>query len=120
MKLLLRQYLQTFRYFEPRHTFMSADSFHRQVEKSLKRMKKVYDFSDFVSCVQSCNSGKVDVKEMRQEDFFTWPNNSSIYKVNYLQPMPYLKNIAEVVANGCKEKQQYITLQNKFLYRDNI
>ena len=41
------------RYFEPGHTFMSADSFHHQVEMSLKRKKKVYDFSDFVDCVRS-------------------------------------------------------------------
>lgn len=32
------------KYFEPGHTFMSADSFHHRVEKSLHCMKKVYDF----------------------------------------------------------------------------
>lgn len=88
----------TFKYFEPGHTFMSADSFHHQVEQSLQRMKKVYDFNDFVTCVQSSNSGKVDVKEMKKEDFFVWPDNSSTYKINHSKPRPYLKDIIEVVA----------------------
>ncbi|KAK5648661.1 hypothetical protein RI129_003553 [Pyrocoelia pectoralis] len=88
----------TFKYFEPGHTFMSADSFHHQVEQSLQRMKKVYDFTDFVTCVQSSNSGKVDVKEMKKEDFFVWPDNSSTYKINHSKPRPYLKDIIEVVA----------------------
>jgi len=50
-----------FKFFEPGHTFMSADSFHHQVELSLKKSGKVYDFNDFVSCVQDANSGKVTV-----------------------------------------------------------
>lgn len=46
-----------FKYFEPGHTFMSADNFHHQVEKSLKKAGKVYDFHDFCTCVQEANSG---------------------------------------------------------------
>lgn len=34
-------------YFEPGHSFMSADSFHHQVELSLKKTSKVNDFMDF-------------------------------------------------------------------------
>lgn len=30
-------------YFQPGHSFMSADSFHHQIEQSLKKMGKVYD-----------------------------------------------------------------------------
>jgi hypothetical protein len=44
------------KYFEPGHTFMSADAFHHQVEKSLQARDKVYDFDDYVSCVQASNS----------------------------------------------------------------
>lgn len=58
------------KYFEPGHTFMSADAFHHQVEKSLKQKKKVLDFEDFVDCVKKSNSGKVDVLEMHLEHFF--------------------------------------------------
>jgi len=32
-------------FFEPGHTFMSADNFHHQVESSLKKRKKIYDFN---------------------------------------------------------------------------
>ncbi|KAH1019592.1 hypothetical protein HUJ04_009385, partial [Dendroctonus ponderosae] len=35
------------KYLKTDHTFMSADSFHHQVEKSLKQTGKVLDFEDF-------------------------------------------------------------------------
>ena len=38
----------TMKYFTAGHSFMSADNFHRSVEKETKNMDKVYDFSDFV------------------------------------------------------------------------
>ena len=36
-----------FRYFEKGHTFMSADSFHHQVEKGMRAQKNVFDKHDF-------------------------------------------------------------------------
>ena len=41
----------TIKYLTVGHTFMSADSFHKSVEREMKKMDKVYDFDDFVSCV---------------------------------------------------------------------
>ena len=35
------------KYFEPGHTFMSADSFHHLIEQGLKNAGKVQNFSDF-------------------------------------------------------------------------
>lgn len=46
-------------YFQPGHTFMSADSFHHQVENSLRKQKKTYDYPDFVKAVSTANSGNV-------------------------------------------------------------
>ncbi|CAH0560554.1 unnamed protein product [Brassicogethes aeneus] len=40
------------KYFETGHTFMSADAFHHQVESQLRRAKNVYDFQDFIGCVE--------------------------------------------------------------------
>nr|CAI5839646.1 unnamed protein product [Callosobruchus analis] len=51
----------TIKFFEPGHTFMAADSFHHQVELSLKRKKKVCDFDDFCEVVERANSARVDV-----------------------------------------------------------
>ena len=34
----------TIKYFEPGHTFMAADSFHKRVEDEMKKMKQVLDF----------------------------------------------------------------------------
>ncbi|KAG5888259.1 hypothetical protein JTB14_009058 [Gonioctena quinquepunctata] len=64
-------------YFEPGYTYMSADSFHHQVEMSLKRYGKVYDFVDFKNAVQNANSSRV-VLEMTLEFFFEWQDLSSI------------------------------------------
>src|SRR5688572_24313625 len=77
---------------------MSADSFHHQVEHSLTKTGKVYDFYDFVSCVQRSNSGKVTVKTMEVSDFCDWPDCSSTYKLNHTTPRPYLSDIVQIVA----------------------
>lgn len=59
-----------FNYFEAGHTFMSADSFHHQVELSLKHQKKSYDFEDFTNAVGAANKGNVHLKKMSYSDFF--------------------------------------------------
>lgn len=40
-------------FFEPGHTFMSADNFHHPIESSLKKQGKTYDFKDFVDAIES-------------------------------------------------------------------
>ena len=86
------------KYFEPGHTYMSADAFHHQVEKSMRTAGKVYDFSDFVKCVQSANSGKAMVKTMEPIDFCEWPDHSSQYKLTHTSPRPYLGSMVSVRA----------------------
>ena len=58
--------------FEPGHTFMSADSFHHQVELSLKKKERVYDFDNFVDAVQKAQKSKTEVKIMSHLDFYKW------------------------------------------------
>ena len=55
----------TLKYFTIGHTFMSADSFHRKVEKEMKDIKEVCDWDDFMKCVE--RSGHI--YEMKIEDF---------------------------------------------------
>ena len=43
----------TLKYFEPGHTFMSADNFH-QVAQLMHQKKNVEDFQGFVDVVSSC------------------------------------------------------------------
>lgn len=57
-------------FFEPGHTFMSADNFHHQVESSLKKRKKIYDFNDFSDAIQYAKKDKIIVKQMQIEDFY--------------------------------------------------
>lgn len=110
----------TLKYFEPGHTFMSADSFHHQVEKSLKQMKKVYDFEDYKHAVQKANSAKVNVLEMKINNFFNWEDKSSQYKLSRINPRPYLSDMVEVnFENGkhtlsykCKFDEQEATVLN--------
>lgn len=66
----------TIKYFEPGHSFMSADHFHHQVELSMKKHKTVWDFDDFVACVSSANGGKTDVIQMSFKNFFNWKDFS--------------------------------------------
>ena len=39
-------------YFEPGHTFMAADAFHKAVEDGMREVRNVYDFLDFEKIIQ--------------------------------------------------------------------
>ena len=43
----------TFKYLEKGHTFMSAGSFHAQVEKGKRKKKNICDLHDFLKIVVS-------------------------------------------------------------------
>lgn len=101
-----------FKYFEPGHTFMSADSFHHQVELSLQRKNKVYDFDDYVDAVKLSNSKKNIVKVMGVTDFYNYKDLSSQARLRKTEPRCYLKNIMSVKAQrGC------FTLKYKILHQ---
>ena len=55
----------TLKFFEAGHTFMAADSFHARVEKEFRKMKNIYDFSDYISCVRRAGI----CIEMKPSDF---------------------------------------------------
>ncbi|CAH1997778.1 unnamed protein product [Acanthoscelides obtectus] len=84
-------------YFEPGHTFMSADSFHHQVEESLKRQVKTYDFADFEKAVQSSNKGKVQIKSMKLNDFQLWKSLHSVSKIKKQDPSFTMSKITELM-----------------------
>ena len=54
------------KYFEKGHTCMSAHSKHKQIEKELKNMGKVYDFDDFKT---NLSKAKCQVIEMDMSCF---------------------------------------------------
>lgn len=84
------------KFFEPGHTFMAADHFHHQVELSLKRRKKVYDFADFCDVVSQTNSSRVDVINMQLHQFFKYTDYTSKYKLQKLASRVYLKDMVSV------------------------
>nr|CAI5849452.1 unnamed protein product [Callosobruchus analis] len=95
------------KYFQSGHTFMSADAFHHQVELSLKKARKVLDFDDFKSAVQQSNSSKVNVKQMKIQDFFQWKDYSSKFELQKVTPEPYLKNMVHLRFKGVKILRVY-------------
>lgn len=79
------------KYLEPGHTFMSADSFHADVEKSMKN-RKIYDFQDFVDRVQAARSETaVSVKVLARQDVFLWPTDVDVSKNKNFEPRFYLR-----------------------------
>lgn len=88
----------TMKFLERGHTFMSADSFHHQVELAMKHYEKanVCDFDDFVKCVQSANSQRVVCKELSFADFADWSDWTSTSKLNNAVPRPYIKDISKI------------------------
>lgn len=86
----------TLYYFEPGHTFMSCDQFHHQVELSMKKKGKIYDFHDFEEAVSSANNGRVFVKALQAVDFIDLPNIVSNRRIQTCSPRVYLRNITEI------------------------
>ncbi|KAG9264186.1 uncharacterized protein LOC111196652 [Astyanax mexicanus] len=92
------------KYFEPGHTFMSADSFHHGVEQQIRKCPGgvVYDFEDFVNVVASSNSRKVDVVLMQNANVLDWKDGHSTSKVKKAKA-PKLGEMAEIqVRRGSK------------------
>ncbi|KAF2904979.1 hypothetical protein ILUMI_01201 [Ignelater luminosus] len=85
------------KYFEPGHSYTSADSFHHQVELSLKRQKKPYDFNDFTQAVKTANNGKVAVECINISQIADWKKCTSIIKINRLEPRPFLRDISKLI-----------------------
>ena len=92
----------TLRYFEKGHTFMSADSFHHQIEENIRRKKKLYDFNDYVECVEK---GGMAI-EMKSEDFLDISSGKSSAKdVRY----PRIADISEILFKKGKTKMFWKT-----------
>lgn len=96
------------KYFEPGHTFMSADHFHHCVENSMKRKKNVYDFPDFVQCVKDSKS-KVEVKQMEITHFYDWEDWSSLHKLKQSEPRAYLKDMYKIKFQRGSKLLEYAT-----------
>ena len=84
---------------------MSADSFHHQVELSMKQCGKIYDFADYEQCVKNSSSGKVDVKSIRVSEFRDWPDVSSSYMISRMTPRPYPADIVWLRAERGKHRR---------------
>ena len=78
----------TLKYFTVGHSFMSADNFHRSVEKEMKAMDKVFDFHDFTKCVASVG----DAVFMTHKDFYDFERGLSEGKASKLS-RPYLSDV---------------------------
>ncbi|KAG5874401.1 hypothetical protein JTB14_016768 [Gonioctena quinquepunctata] len=85
-------------FFETGHIFISADSFHHQVELSLKKIGKVYDFDDFVKAVQKAQKTNTEVKVMSHQDFFKWKDLKSEAKLKKQKKRIYLSDIVQIKA----------------------
>ena len=83
------------KYFEPRHTIMSADSVHAGVERELKKQPEgnVLDFEDFIEVVRNSNNKKMKVVELQNEDIKAWKPQTSPLKLKS-PSRPVLKLIA--------------------------
>ena len=56
----------TIKYFEPGHTYMSADSFHHAVEQEIRRKRNLLDFKDFEDTTNATGISIVmDAKDFR-------------------------------------------------------
>ena len=94
---------------------MSADHFHAKVEKQLKYADKVYDFKDYVQCV---NKAPGIVQSMEAGDFFDFEKGLSEGAVSK-SSRPYLANTAAVQFRRGSHLMYFLTWQ-EMLRGDNF
>ena len=79
----------TLKYFEPGHSFMSADSFHHSVEKEFRKRKNIYDFQDFVDVINT--NGEAVIMKHGDCKLFTKDVSEAKYTCK-----PLLQDVAEI------------------------
>ena len=50
------------KYFVVGHISMASDSAHGRIEKAMRKMKTVYDFKDFKTCINNVNCEFLEMK----------------------------------------------------------
>ena len=68
---------------------MGADSFHHLVEKESKKQVRLYDFDDYLACVDRVGSAM----KMQTDDFKQWENQLSQGKASK-NTRPLLENVS--------------------------
>ena len=81
----------TFKYFEPGHGFNSCDSHHHLLENQFKKKNFMYDFSDYVDCMEAAGS----CIQMQACDFRNWEKGLSESKLSK-STRPLLADVVEV------------------------
>ncbi|XP_030757813.1 uncharacterized protein LOC115883597 [Sitophilus oryzae] len=84
----------TFKYFEPGHSFMKADSVHGQIGKKWKKAAEILDFEDLENLIRSSNK-KNHVISLRYEDFRKFTNGCQGRKKDSCS-VPKLQEIKQV------------------------
>jgi len=102
--------------FEPGHTFMSADSFHHQVDMALKKQNKTYDLNDFEDALKSTNKGKVYVNVIEHDSFYDWIDYKSSQKLKQCSVL--LKEIVCIKAERGKFVLRYKTKLTEMEFKE--
>lgn len=91
----------TFKYFEPGHSFMKADSIHGQIGKKWKQATEILDFEDLENLIRSSNK-KNHIVSLRPEDFRKFENGCLLRKKD--SSTPKLQEIKQVqFRKGCRK-----------------
>ena len=89
---------------------MSADAKHKDIEKQMKSLGKVYDFADFITCIKSA---KCEPLEMGTNDgtlaFREWKSGMSQHSLRKLEQIPYLDQMVSVRFTRGSNKLEYKT-----------
>lgn len=102
-------------YFEAGHNCMSTDSFYHQVETSIKRKGKIYDFKDFENAVRQPNSKNFNVKTLTPWDFRDFKDEASSQKLKTLISKPLMNDIKYL-----KAVRKSFTLKYRMNYDEKV
>ncbi|KAF5281723.1 hypothetical protein FQR65_LT14563 [Abscondita terminalis] len=103
----------TFKYFEPGHSFMKADSVHGLIGKKWKHTPEVLDYEDLVHLIESSNKLN-KVVNLRVEDFLEFENGcqtrkkgSELPKLNDLKCVQFVKGSKKLFFKSELEQESF-------------
>lgn len=107
-----------FRYYEAGHMLTTVNGFHYQCELAMQKKRDIYNFDDFSSSVRTSLAEDIDIKKMREDDFYIWPDHSSLQRIINTKPKPLLAEMVEVYAVRGKYSLCYKTRFTQKKYKE--
>lgn len=102
-------------YFEPGHSYMTADSIHAAITKKINKSPDLYDFDDFVRIISESHKN-LQVYELNHSDFIIFDNELKLktpvpnFNVQKLKIVEFRRGYSDIFAKNDYNQQNFTSL----------